>query len=115
MTRSELMQGNFIENLRQTLDCNVIFVTLSEDGIIYVNAEKKSHIPAFPRNIADVCGAGDTVIATISMAFLSGYRMDTIGLMANVAGGQVCEQTGVAPIKIKPLAEEFQRRLKETE
>jgi rfaE bifunctional protein kinase chain/domain len=84
-----------------------LMVTLSERGVYMreeVNgATKEFHIPAHVRNIADVSGAGDTVISVASLC--RALRVDTelTAALANIAGGLVCEHVGVVPVSGKML------------
>jgi bifunctional ADP-heptose synthase (sugar kinase/adenylyltransferase) len=58
------------------------------------------------RNISDVSGAGDTVIATTCLCLICGASPTTIAAIANLAGGLVCEQSGVVSINKQKLLEE---------
>jgi bifunctional ADP-heptose synthase (sugar kinase/adenylyltransferase) len=64
------------------------------------------HIPAIVRNIADVSGAGDTVISTLSLAMAAGLDPQKAALLANLAGGLVCESVGVVPVNKTQLLKE---------
>jgi rfaE bifunctional protein kinase chain/domain len=83
-------------------------ITLSEKGMFLKNKEKNTIIPARPRNIADVCGAGDTVISVVSLGLALGLATEKAVFLANLAGGIVCEHIGVVPIDKKRLFEEYQ-------
>ncbi len=78
-----------------------IMPTLSEAGIFISDTEKWVHISAQKRDIVDVSGAGDTVIAVASLALASNFLPDEIAAFANIAGGLVCEKVGVVPINIE--------------
>lgn len=73
-------------------------ITLSEHGIHAHRDEEQVTLPAHLRNIADVSGAGDTVIAVAALCLASDLPLKTIAAWANLAGGLVCEQVGVVPI-----------------
>lgn len=75
-------------------------VTLSEHGIFWYDHEREEAglLPPRPRDIVDVCGAGDTVIATASLALAAGWPLEELARVANLAGGQVCERPGVVPV-----------------
>lgn len=73
-------------------------ITLSEHGIYMRHSGAEHVIPAHIRKIADVSGAGDTVIAVAAMALALGKSPLEIAELANLAGGLVCEEVGVAPI-----------------
>ena len=81
-------------------------VTLSELGVYISNHQHKLLIPAHIRNIADVSGAGDTVISVASLCLALGLPADRIATLANLAGGLVCEKLGVVPIDKQLLLEE---------
>ena len=82
-------------------------ITLSEKGLFLETAGKGTIIPTQPRAVADVCGAGDTVIGIVALGL--GLRMDLneVALLANLAGGQVCEKVGVVPVDKAQLEEEY--------
>lgn len=82
------------------------FVTLSEHGV-YINDEAEHHfIPAFPRQITDVSGAGDTVISVASLCLAANVPAMSIAKLANLAGGLVCEQVGVVSVNKEDLINE---------
>ena len=87
-------------------------VTLSEHGVLVCEKNTQLHIPAIVRNIADVSGAGDTVISTLSLALASGLSPQKAALLANLAGGIVCEDLGVVPISKERLLKEAKKVLK---
>ena len=84
----------------------ISFITLSEKGIFYQQGSKHAVIPTHIRNIADVSGAGDTVIAVASTVYAATRNIHLAAQMANVAGGLVCEEVGTAPIKKDRLLRE---------
>lgn len=87
-----------------------ILVTLSELGVFISNGIKEQYFPVVIRYIADVSGAGDTVISVASLAMAAGLPQKTIALMSNLAGGLVCEEIGVVPISKKRLKKEMRSR-----
>lgn len=84
--------------LHQELQHKISFITLSEKGVFYQNEREAKIIPTHVRNIADVSGAGDTVIAVASLVYAATQNMQLAAEMANVAGGLVCEEVGTAAI-----------------
>jgi len=64
-------------------------------------------IPAHIRQIADVSGAGDTVIAIAACALALGLPARQIASLANLGGGLVCESVGVVPISVEKLKSEL--------
>ena len=95
-----------IAKQRQKLNAHHFLLTLSEHGV-FIQTDHEDHlIPAFNRNIVDVSGAGDCVIATATCALACGLSVKEIGLLSNLAGGLACERVGVNPIeKIQLLKE----------
>ena len=92
--------------LRKQLNAKSIMLTLSEHGVFIDNAKEHRLIPAHVRTIADVSGAGDTVIATVALCLASGLDEFKSAAVANLAGGLVCEYVGVVPIdKVRLLKE----------
>jgi len=88
------------------LNHQISFITLSEKGVFYQEGNEAIIIPTHIRSIADVSGAGDTVIAVASLVYAATKNMRLAAEMANIAGGLVCEEVGTAAInKNKLLAE----------
>lgn len=97
------------DQLKKTLNASMVMITLSEYGVFidYGDAKSVQHIiPSHVRNIADVSGAGDTVIAVASLCLGLGMSPDKMAHIANLAGGLVCEKAGVVPIDKNLLLEE---------
>ena len=102
-----------LENLRavhaalQThLAHQISLITLSEKGMFYDTGDTAKIIPTHVRSIADVSGAGDTVIAVASLVYAATKNIELATEMANIAGGLVCEEVGTAAInKTRLLAE----------
>lgn len=81
-------------------------ITLSEKGIYTHNTKTKALIPAHIRTIADVSGAGDTVVSVAALCLALNLSPVLTATLANLAGGIVCEKVGVVPIDKKQLLEE---------
>ena len=64
-----------------------------------------SFVPTHARHVADVSGAGDTVIATLTVALAAGASVKEAAALANVAGGIVCGEVGIVPIQKEDLCE----------
>jgi rfaE bifunctional protein kinase chain/domain len=94
------------EKLHSKLDHKISFITLSEKGVYYDVNDKRRIVPAHLRNIADVSGAGDTVIAVASLLYAATGDVDLMAEVANIAGGLVCEEVGTVAIKKEHLLEE---------
>ncbi|MEM1136416.1 MAG: bifunctional ADP-heptose synthase [Bacteroidota bacterium] len=80
--------------------------TLSENGVFISDFKDKFHIDAHKREIADVSGAGDTVVSIAALCLAAGLSIDKIAAIANLGGGLVCEQLGVVPIHLELLMKE---------
>lgn len=94
------------QQLAAQLQHHTSFITLSEKGVFYNNATTAGIIPTHIRNIADVSGAGDTVIAVASLVYAQTKDVKLMAEMANIAGGLVCEEVGTAAINKARLIEE---------
>lgn len=92
--------------LYKQLQHRISFITLSEKGVYFNNGTESKILPSHRRNIADVSGAGDTVIAVAAMVYVITRDVERMAEWANIAGGLVCEEVGVVPInKEKFVAE----------
>ena len=94
-----------IETLQTQLLFENCIVTLSEKGVFYFGQEVGHHA-AHLRKIADVSGAGDTVITVASLFLGLGVPLKIAAELANLAGGIVCEESGIVPISIPRLLKE---------
>jgi rfaE bifunctional protein kinase chain/domain len=92
--------------LRETLAHRISFITLSEKGVYYAEGGRSRIIPSHLRSIADVSGAGDTVIAVASLVYAATHDMDLAAEVANVAGGLVCEEVGTVAVDRERLVRE---------
>lgn len=86
---------------------DMLMITMSENGIFICNKKNSAHIPAEIRDIVDVSGAGDTVISVASLLLTATDNIHDIALVANLAGGIVCEKVGVVPIDVNTLKEKI--------
>lgn len=101
--------GMAVNKLKKQLGVKALMLTLSERGV-YISSEKGQRlIPAHKRDIADVSGAGDTVIATAALCLAAGLDEFQTAEIANLAGGLVCEHIGVVPIDKARLLEESKK------
>lgn len=95
-----------IEILENKLQNQISFVTLSENGVFIKGNKEKHYIKAHVRSISDVSGAGDTVIAVAALCLISGASIQQIAEISNLAGGLVCEKSGVVSISKNDLFSE---------
>ncbi|MEI8193412.1 MAG: bifunctional ADP-heptose synthase [Flavobacteriia bacterium] len=89
--------------LQKELNNALTFITLSERGVYITDGETPHHIEAHVRDIADVSGAGDTVIAVATLCLASKLSPLLIAEISNIAGGLVCEHSGVVRIDKEQL------------
>jgi D-glycero-beta-D-manno-heptose-7-phosphate kinase len=92
--------------LKNVLDHKISFITLSDKGVFYQQNGSASIIPAHLRSIADVSGAGDTVIAVAALVYASTGNVHLMAEIANIAGGLVCEEVGTVTIDKSRLQSE---------
>ncbi|MCC7303303.1 MAG: D-glycero-beta-D-manno-heptose-7-phosphate kinase [Bacteroidia bacterium] len=95
--------------LKHKLKLDIAMITLSELGIYVSGNGTDKIIPAHVRNIADVSGAGDTVISTAALCLAAGMTPTAMASIANLAGGLVCEKVGVVPVDKELLLTESKK------
>ncbi len=91
--------------LKKRLPHEHMLITLSEHGIFYHGKKKKGIVSAHKRDVSDVSGAGDTVIAIATLSLISGLSLEQSAILSNLAGGLVCEHAGVVPVTKEMLLE----------
>jgi rfaE bifunctional protein kinase chain/domain len=94
------------EQLANNLHHNISFITLSDKGVFYQQENNQALIASHLRNIADVSGAGDTVIAVASLVYAATKNVYLMAEIANIAGGLVCEEVGTVAINKDKLQHE---------
>ncbi|TFG99945.1 MAG: D-glycero-beta-D-manno-heptose-7-phosphate kinase [Calditrichales bacterium] len=91
-----LMAG---KQLKQSLNADNILITRGSDGMsLFESDDRVMHVPTRVRKVADVSGAGDTVISTLTAALAGGASMREAAVIANYAAGIVCEEVGIIPV-----------------
>ncbi len=95
-----------VKSFQEKQSIDTFLVTLSEQGVLASQDGELVHIPAMKREITDVSGAGDTVIAVAALCLVAGLPPAELAAISNLAGGQVCEKAGVIPINLAKLLEE---------
>ncbi len=103
--------ANATHLLHKNQNIKIVLTTLSEAGIFISSFTKNNKlithsIPAHVRSIADVSGAGDTVISVASLCLSLNLPPEIIASISNLAGGIVCEEVGVVPINKEKLMNE---------
>ncbi|HUR90932.1 MAG TPA: D-glycero-beta-D-manno-heptose-7-phosphate kinase [Ramlibacter sp.] len=91
------------QQLRESLKLDAILVTLGEDGMTLFDATGQLHVEADAREVFDVTGAGDTVIATLATLVAAGMPLREAMPLANKAGGIVVGKFGTATVSYEEL------------
>ena len=97
---------NIHAELKNLLQHEASLITLSEKGVFFKNGNSSNIIPSHLRSIADVSGAGDTVIATAGLVFAATQDLELTAEISNIAGGLVCEEVGTVAIDKEKLLKE---------
>jgi rfaE bifunctional protein kinase chain/domain len=103
---SEPVLKNIHAELENILHHDISFITLSEKGVFYQQKKNAGIVPSHLRNIADVSGAGDTVIAVASLVYTTTRNVYLMAEIANIAGGLVCEEVGTVAVSRDKLLQE---------
>ncbi len=111
---NEQMLIEYGQKLLEKNNAKSVLITLSEKGIILFEKGKSeiTRIPTKARKVADVSGAGDTVISTLTLALTAGASLEEASFLANYAAGIVCEEVGIIPIDHEKLFEEVKLSIK---
>jgi len=92
------------KKLLERINAKYVLLTLGEDGIaVFEKGNEPKKMATKARKVADVSGAGDTVISTLTMALAAGADILEASYLANYAGGIVCEEVGIIPIELDKL------------
>lgn len=99
--------------LLDKLQAKHVLITRSEKGMsLFSSNGKYFHVPTHAREVADVSGAGDTVIATMTLALAANASAEEAASLANLAGGLVVGEVGIVPAEPQKILE-FRRKLDE--
>jgi rfaE bifunctional protein kinase chain/domain len=91
------------QDLRRSLNLQALLLTRSEEGMSLFTEQGVSHVKAQAREVFDVSGAGDTVIATLAVALAAGWPIEKAMGLANRAGGIVVGKLGTATVTSEEL------------
>jgi len=87
-------------DLVKRLETDNVLLTLGEKGMsLFERGGDVTHVETRAQHVADVSGAGDTVISTLTMAIVAGATVKEASALANHAGGVVCGEVGIVPIQ----------------
>jgi len=92
------------QQLRQSLELEALLLTRSEEGMTLYLDQQVINFPAMAREVYDVSGAGDTVIATLAVMLGTGVSLTDAVTMANRAGGIVVGKLGTATVTREELS-----------
>jgi len=87
------------KRIREMLNCENVLVTRGEEGMSLFSADSTTHIPAVAREVYDVTGAGDTVVAVLTLALTATATMVESAVLANYAAGLVVAKVGTAVVE----------------
>jgi D-beta-D-heptose 7-phosphate kinase/D-beta-D-heptose 1-phosphate adenosyltransferase len=92
------------QRLRAELGCSALLITRGSEGMVLFEPNKEGQeIKSLPRPVYDVTGAGDTVLASLTLAFVSGASLREAAELANLAAGRVVLKFGTAQITQEEL------------
>ena len=94
-------------NFKEYMNSEILLLTLGSNGMSLYHDGIHESIPTKARQVFDVSGAGDTVIATFALNDLCGLKPLESAMISNLAAGRVCEDIGVCPITIESLIDFF--------
>jgi len=98
-----------VGRLKRELGVDGVMLTMSEHGVYIDHQNTQKIIPAHKREIADVSGAGDTVISIAALCAAARLAAQETAFLSNLGGGLVCQHVGVVPIDRNELLEEASR------
>lgn len=92
-------------HLIETCGLDAVIATRGADGMTVVSGSDEVHLPALAREVFDVSGAGDTVVATVAAGLAAGMSVVDAAQLANVAAGLVVAKVGTAVVRLDELAD----------
>lgn len=105
---SELGLNNAADELQMKVEHTLTLITLGDKGLyLKRKGQQGIYVPSIPQEVADVCGAGDTVISALAMCYLSGCNDESIAKISNIAGHIACRYPGVVPVSLEQLKSEI--------
>ena len=95
-----------VGQLKSKLAVDGVMLTMSEHGVFIQRDGKEARVPAHKREIADVSGAGDTVVSIAALCVALKLSAEDTAFLSNLGGGLVCQHVGVVPIDREELLQE---------
>ena len=99
------------EKLKKDLNLKYLVMTRGKEGMSLFSQEEVVHLPTFAKQVFDVTGAGDTVIAALGLALASGEELVSSCVVANLAAGVVVGKVGCVPCSVEELLEAQEKAL----
>lgn len=96
--RTDAEAGAAARVFQQRAGCGSVVITRGEHGMCVFDGERDVHLPAVTREVSDVTGAGDTVIATLALGFAAGASLPEAAMLANHAASVVVGKFGAATV-----------------
>lgn len=113
--RKVTLEGNELQTAcleaRTRLGCRILMVTLGDQGVAVLDENGFFRQDGHPRNVVDVCGAGDSVIAAAASCLALGLGSAEIAALANWCGGLACEYSGTHPVSLAQIQESMKQPL----
>tara|TARA_B100000965_G_scaffold314207_1_gene274256 strand:- start:1993 stop:2925 length:933 start_codon:yes stop_codon:yes gene_type:complete len=97
--------------LREMISAKAVLLTLSDKGIFLKTKNNYTLQESTTSNVIDVSGAGDTVVSVAAICMACNIDFEELAILANIAGGIVCEKVGVVPITNNELLERAKKIL----
>ncbi|MGB9642216.1 MAG: D-glycero-beta-D-manno-heptose-7-phosphate kinase [Candidatus Ratteibacteria bacterium] len=94
---------NLGNRIMKSLQSNMLVITRGKDGMTIFTGSKVIHLPAISKEVFDVTGAGDTVIAVLTLALACGFDIVKAATFANLAAGVVVQKLGTANVSPEEL------------
>lgn len=101
--RTDIEAAHCAERLADVMGCESVLITRGEQGMLLHSPDGTATFPAQAREVSDVTGAGDTVIATLTLSLASGASLADAARIANQAAGIVVAKFGPATVSVEEL------------
>lgn len=99
------------KRVRKSVQLENLLLTRSEKGIsLFDNMDNKKDFPAASKDVVDVTGAGDTVVATVALLMVAGFSMEECCVIANIAASIVCSKFGASTLSLNELMQQIEHQ-----
>lgn len=93
------------QELIKTLSLEALLITRSEKGMSLISKTQKQDIPTKAKEVFDITGAGDTVIATLAVSLAHDYSLETSALLANYAASVAVSKIGTSAVSLSEISQ----------